>query len=104
MAFEGNVMLANYQIVFLRHGDSFTRFNQNSFGSSVEPSTFSEKRWCVCVWLAECRWMHIAGRGEWGGGGESMKFQTREEGARGGWVRIQLSLVLLLLLLLLLRV
>ena len=39
-----------------------------------------------------------------GGGGESMKFQTREEGARGGWVRIQLSLVLLLLLLLLLRV
>ena len=42
-AFEGNVMLANYQVVFLRHAAPFTRFNQNSFDSPVESSTLSEK-------------------------------------------------------------
>ena len=50
MAFEGNVILANYQVVFLRHGDSFTRFNQNSFGSPVESSTLSEKKGDVSVY------------------------------------------------------
>ena len=54
MAFECNVMPANYQVVFLRHCDPFTKFNQNSFGSPVESSTLKTKKvvcLCMACWL-----------------------------------------------------
>ena len=53
----------------------------------VESSTLFEKKVCVCVWIVECRWMHMDRErirvGD--GGGGAWEIQQEKE-AWSGWV------------------